>query len=68
MGIPAGTKLTPYVRLSGQDNFTPGNATITVQANGSFQWSRLVRKSKSVTAYVAWKDAESNRVFWARVR
>ena len=67
-GIPAGTKLTPYIRYSGQSSFTEGKASITVQSDGSFRWTREIRKDKDVTGYVAWTDVESNRVTWVKVR
>ena len=68
VGIPAGTLLTPYVRLSGQSSFSRGKASITVASDGSFRWTRLVNKAKRVAAYVAWEDVESNRVVWAKIR
>lgn len=67
-GIPEGTLLTPYIRYSGESTFSQGKATIVVQADGSFQWTREIRKDRAVTGYVAWTDLESNRVTWARVR
>lgn len=66
-GIPAGARLTPWIRYSGQDAFRQGTATITVSSDGSFRWTRQIRKDKAVTAYVAYTDIESNRVTWARV-
>ena len=67
-GIPAGTKLTPYIKYSGQSSFSGGKATIVVQADGSFTWTRQIRKDKAVTGYVTWTDVESNKVTWAKVR
>lgn len=67
-GIPSGTRLTPWIRYTGQDAFREGTATIIVRADGSFRWTRQIRKDKAVTAYVAFTDIESNRVTWARVR
>ena len=67
-GIDAGTKLTPHIRYAGQSSFSTGVATITVKADGSFTWSRLIRKDRGLTAYVSYLDTESNRVVWARVR
>jgi hypothetical protein len=67
-GIAAGTRLTPWIRYSGQDAFVEGKASITVRSDGTFMWKRLIRKDKSVTAYVSWTDIESNRVTWAKVR
>lgn len=68
-GIPEGTRLTPYIRYTGQDEFSKGVATIVVQADGSFKWTRQFKKSKGVTGYVAWESIiESNRVFWPKLR
>jgi len=67
-GIPAGARLTPYIRYTGQDSFKPGVANITVQADGTFRWTRQIKKSKGVTGYVAYQTLESNRVFWAALR
>ena len=67
-GIDAGTKLTPHIKYAGQSSFSTGVATITVQADGSFTWSRLIRKDRGLTAYVSYVDTESNRVVWTRVR
>lgn len=66
-GIDAGTRLTPFIRYSGQNTFSQGKATITVQSDGTFRWTRQIKKSKGLTGYVAWKDTESNRVFWAKI-
>lgn len=68
LNVPAGVRLTPYIKYTGQPSFKRGKATITVQSDGSFDWSRQIRKDRGLTAYVAWEDVESNRVFWARVR
>ena len=67
-GIDAGVKLTPWIRYAGQGAFKQGVASITVQSDGSFRWTREIRKSKGLTAYVSYVDVESNRVFWAKVR
>ena len=61
-GLPAGTLLTPYVRLEGRTAFAAGAAWIVVQSDGSFRWSRLVRVDRDVTTYVAWTDVQSNEV------
>jgi hypothetical protein len=68
VGVPAGAVLTPFMRYSGEARFRQGKAAIEVQTDGSFTWSRKVRSSRGVTAYVMWKDTESNRVTWTRVR
>lgn len=67
-GIDAGARLTPWIRYAGQGAFTQGKASITVQSDGTFQWTRQIKKSKGLTAYVSYVDTESNRVFWAKVR
>lgn len=67
-GIAAGTRLTPYVRYSGKSTFSKGKATIRVQADASFRWSRLINTNRGITLYVAWKDVKSNKVTWAKIR
>lgn len=67
-GIPAGARLTPYIRYAGQETFQKGQATINVAADGTFRWTRLIKATKGITAYVAYQDLVSNRVFWAKVR
>lgn len=67
-GIEAGVRLTPHIKYAGQSTFSNGKATITVQADGSFTWTRLIRKDKAVTAYVSYTDTESNQVVWLKVR
>jgi hypothetical protein len=66
-GIDAGTRLTPFIRYSGQQSFSQGKATITVQSDGTFRWTRQIKKGKGLTCYVAWTDVESNKVFWAKI-
>jgi hypothetical protein len=67
-GIDAGVRLTPWIKYSGQKAFKQGKATIRVQSDGSFRWTREIRKSRGLTAYVSYLDTDSNRVFWAKVR
>lgn len=67
-GILAGTRVTPWIRYSGQDSFVQGKATITIAPDGSFRWTRQIRKDKAVTAYISYAAIESNRVTWAKVR
>ena len=67
-GFEAGTRLTPWIRYSGQSGFQQGRATIRVQADGSFTWTRKIRANRGLTAYVSFTDTESNRVVWRRVR
>ena len=66
-GIPAGAKLTPYVRSSRGAAYVPGVANVVVAADGTFTWSREVRKSKPLFAYMAYEGAESNIVIWVRL-
>lgn len=66
-GIPSGARLTPYVRTSRSGEYKAGEATITVQADGSFAWTRYVRKSKPLYAYMRYEDARSNTVVWVRL-
>ena len=67
-GIEAGVRLTPWIRYSGQSAFIQGKATITVQSDGSFRWTRQIKTGKGITAYVSYVDTKSNEVFWAKVR
>ena len=67
-GIATGTRLTPWIRYSGQDSIREGSATITVGSDGAFRWARLIRKDRAVTAYISFTDIESNRVTWVKVR
>jgi hypothetical protein len=67
-GIETGTRLTPWIRYSGQSEFAQGRATIRVQSDGSFTWTRKIRKDRALTAYVSWTDLDSNRVNWKKVR
>ena len=64
VGLPAGTVLTPYVRIDGRQSFVGGAARIVVQADGTFRWSRLVKSGRGVTAYVSGTDVTSNEVTW----
>lgn len=68
VGIPTGQKLTPHIRYAGQTAFSDGVATIIVRADGTFSWTRKIRKDRGLTAYVSWQSTDSNRVYWARVR
>ena len=67
-GLPAGALLTPWVRSPGQDTFRRGSASITVRADGTFEWTRKVQKSKGLAAYVSYAGTDSDRVYWARLR
>jgi predicted outer membrane repeat protein len=67
-GLPAGAVLTPWVRSPGQDTFRRGSASITVRADGRFEWTRKVQKSKGLAAYVSYAGTDSDRVYWARLR
>jgi len=66
-GIPAGARLTPYVRHSRDATYKAGVADVLVSADGSFTWSREVRRSKPLFAYMAYQGAESNIVIWVRL-
>ena len=68
VNVPAGVRLTPHIRYSGQTSFSRGKATITVQSDGTFRWTRKIKKDRGLTAYVSWQDVDSNRVYWAKVR
>ena len=67
-GLKAGSRLTAWIRYSGQTTFTKANAKIVVQADGTFRWTRLVRPDRVVTAYVAKGPDRSNTVTWRRIR
>ncbi|MFM9136269.1 MAG: InlB B-repeat-containing protein [bacterium] len=66
-GIAPGTRLTPYIKYTGQEKFKKGRATIVVKADGTYRWTRKIRKNRGVTAYVRWTDVRSNTVFWAKI-
>lgn len=67
-GVEPGTRLTPWVRIGDQPEFVEGRSTITVQADGTFTWSRKVGKNKEVQAYIAQGDVVSNTITWTRIR
>lgn len=67
-GLAPGERLTPYLRYAGKKVFVKGAATIKVQADGTFTWSRKIRPGKGLTLYVAWNATESNKVVWRRIR
>lgn len=67
-GIPAGSRLTPHIRYTGQTVFAEGKATILVQADGTFRWTREIRRNRDVTGYVAYEDLKSNEVTWVRLQ
>ena len=67
-GIEPGTRLTPYIRYSGQTAFSEGRATIVVQADGTFRWTREIRRNRDVTGYVAFEDLTSNQVTWVGLK
>ena len=67
-GFEPGTRLTPWIRYTGQKSFTKGIASVTVQTDGTFRWTRQIKKSKGIAVYVSYADTKSNRVFWAKVR
>ena len=53
-GMGMGGELNPYLRLAGEFGFTQGSATILVNVDGSFEWSR--RSGKRVSVYIATPD------------
>ena len=67
-GLPAGTRLVPHIRYSGQSTFRTGNGVIVVQADGTFRWSKRVNPRRAAHAYVSWRTAASNRVTWPVLR
>lgn len=66
-GIPVGARLTPYVRLSRDAAYRPGVGNVVIAADGTFTWSREVRKSKPLFAYMVYEGTESNTVIWVRL-
>ena len=68
LGIDPGTRLTPYIRYTGQKSFTKGKASIVVADDGSFRWTRQIRRDKGVTGYVAYRDLTSNQVTWVKLQ
>ena len=67
-GLAKGERLTPHIRFNGQPDFSNGRAAIRVAADGTFTWTRLLRLSRGLTAYVSQGDIPSNEVYWRRVR
>jgi hypothetical protein len=61
-GLPAGTRVVPYIRFPGETTFTPGIARPEIGDDGSFSWSR--KTGKRVTVYFATEGGSvtSNRV------
>ena len=66
-GLPAGAKLTPYIRLGADGEFVKGESTVAVDRNGRYTWSRMVKPGHELTAYMVYRDAVSNRVVWQRL-
>jgi hypothetical protein len=67
-GIDPGSTLVPYVKYAGSARFVPGKVSITVRADGTFTWTRLVHRKRVMTAYAAYVDARSSEVTWQRIR
>lgn len=67
-GIPAGSRLIPFIRYDGQSAFTKGRGTIVVRPDGSFVWSRKISKRRELTGYVVWHGHSSNRITWSTIR
>ena len=55
-------------QFSDRDGLGIGTATIVVQEDGTFRWSRLVRKDRAFIAFVSYNDTYSNTVVWEQVR
>lgn len=67
-GIDPGSRLLPWIRYVGQSDFTEGLATVVVQADGTFRWTRQIKKAKGMSGFVTSDEVASNRVFWAKMR
>ena len=67
-GIEPGTKLTAWIQYSDRDGLGVGVASIIVQEDGTFRWTRLIRKKVGFIAYVSYADTTSNVVVWERFR
>ena len=67
-GLPAGTVLTPHIRIGTGSTFTTETAAVQVSGDGTFTWGRTVPRGAVVTVYVSYRDSESNRVVIARLR
>jgi hypothetical protein len=66
-GIEAGVRLTPYIKYAGQSTFSQGKGTIVVKTDGTFTWTRQIKKGTTLTAYVGYTDVKSNEVVWLKV-
>jgi len=66
--VPAGTKLVPYIRYGNKGAFQRGVATIVVQDDGTFRWTRKITNGKALQAYVSFASSTSNTVKWRRIR
>lgn len=64
VGIPVGSRLTPYIQYSGESGFKPGKATIRVKTGDTYTWTRQIRRNRAVTAYIGFEGVRSNRVTW----
>jgi len=67
-GLQAGTRLTVFVKFRGASDFQAGTATIIVESDGSFRWTRQIRKGKALIAYMNHVVTDSNEVIWTRLR
>lgn len=67
-GLTPGTRMAPWIRYENISKFIPGNASVMVQDDGSFRWTRKVRANRGLAAYVSFEDTTSNRVYWRKVR
>ena len=55
-----GQTLRPWVKFPGQTSYTQGIAVITLEADGTFAWSRKANKKTYV--YIAHGSTKSNRI------
>jgi len=65
-GLAAGVLLAPRIRYQGQSDFRKGRATIRIAVDGTFTWTRLIRPSRGLTAYLSQRETSSNRISWIR--
>lgn len=56
-GLDPAAQLEPWIRLSGQSSFSRGLTTISLDVDGSFEWSR--RSAKRTFIYVATPDGQT---------
>ena len=59
--VPAGTMVTPMVRLTGDGTFRAG-APVMVDADGGFTWTRKVALDKDITVYFTVSGGQSPEI------